>query len=210
VSFTARRVSLSLCGESMPLQLVYRREDIEPLRDVGAIVERARRAAFAIVLNARETARAIEARAATARRERERDAQIALVAQARALEEAYRRAQDALNVQLEATLDRALASALAHIGAILPAQQRLRIVCAQLAREAGPAPGASLFLARADEAIYRGAGPLTPWATQIDDALASGQCRLASEHGQWVLDFDTLMAALARAAGAGSGAPNTD
>lgn len=209
MSFTGARLSLALDGESIPYALVYRRDEVVRLRDAAAIVDRARRAAFAIVQNARETARTIEARAATARRERERDAQVALVAQARALEQSYRLAQASLTAQWEERLDRVLAAALAHVGATLPPQQRLQIVCEQLAREAGPAPGACLHLCAADAAICRGAGLRLPWATEIDDTLAAGQCRLMSEHGHWLLDFDTFLGALVAAAGGASRADHS-
>jgi hypothetical protein len=202
LSFTGARLSLSLDGESIPHKLVYRRDEVTRLRDAAAIVDRARRAAFAMVQNARETAHAIEVRAAAARRERERDAQVGLIAQARALEESYRLAQASLTAQWEATLDRVLAAALARVGATLPSQQRLQIVCEQLARAAGPAPGARLHLRAADAAICRGAGLRLPWATEIDETLAAGHCRLMSEHGCWLLDFDTFWGALAAAAGA--------
>jgi hypothetical protein len=202
LSFTGARLSLSLDGESIPHSLVYRRDEVARLRDAAAIVDRARRAAFAIVQNAHETAHAIEARAATACRGRERDAQIALVAQARALEESYRLAQVSLTVQWEERLDRVLAAALAQLGATVPPQQRLQIVCEQLAREAGSAPGACLHLRAADAAVCRGAGLRLPWATEIDDTLAAGHCRLMSEHAYWLLDFDTFWAALVAAAGA--------
>jgi hypothetical protein len=210
LSFTATRVSLAFGGESLPHKLVYRRAEIERLRDAGAIVDRARRAAVAIVQHARETARAVEAQAAAARRERERDAQVALIARARALEEAYRLAQATFIAQVEATLDGVLAAALARIGAALPAQQRLQIVCEQLAREAGPAALACLHLSAADEALRRDAGLHLPWATQIDDTLAPGHCRLIGEQGEWTLDFDTFMAALTAAAGGGSRAEAGD
>ena len=204
MSFTAARVSLTLGGDSIPHKLVYRRAEVERLREVEAIVDRARRAAIALVRNARERAQAVEMQAAAARRERDRDAHIALVAQARGLEASYRLAQASFIARAEAALDGVLAAALAGIGAALPAEQRLRIVCEQLAREAGPAALARLHLSAADEALYRGAGLRLPWATQIDDTLASGHCRLTSEHGQWALDFDTFLAALTAAAGGGS------
>ena len=200
MSFTGARLSLSFDGESIPQALVYRRDEVARLRDAAALVERARRAAFAIVQNARETARAIEAQAAMARREREKDAQLALVAQARALEESYRLAQASLAAQWEEMLDRVLAAALAHVGATLPSQQRLQIVCEQLAREAGPAPGARLHLCAADAAICRAAGLRLPWATEIDDTLAPGHGRLISEHEHWQLDFNTFWEALVAAA----------
>jgi flagellar biosynthesis/type III secretory pathway protein FliH len=206
LSFTATRLSLTFDGEPTPHKLVYRREEVQRLRDVDAIVDRARRVAFGLVQNARKAASTIEVRAATARRERERAAQIALIGQARALEEAYRLAQASFTAQLEATLDRVLAATLTHIGATLPAPQRLQIVCDQLAREVGTAPALQLHLSRVDETIYRAGGLRTPWAVKIDDTLAAGQCRLTSEQGQWELAFDTFMAALTAAAGAGADA----
>lgn len=201
MTFTATRVSLTLGGDSIPHKLVYRRAEVERLRDVEAIVDRARRAAVAIVRNARETARTMEAHTAAAHRERDRDAQVAFIARSRALEEAYRLAQASFIAEVEATLDGVLAAALARIGAALPAEQRLQIVCEQLAREAGPAALACLHLSAADEALQRDAGLRLPWATRIDATLAPGHCRLIGEHGEWALDFDTFMAALTAAAG---------
>src|SRR5581483_9100350 len=110
-------------------------------------------------------------------------------------EEAYRLARESLTDQLEATLDRVLAAALASIGAQLPAVQRLRIVCDQLAKVAGPVPAARLQLSAADAAASRCPGMVLPWPTEIDDTLAPGCCRLAADHGEWVLDFDTFVAA---------------
>lgn len=67
----------------------------------------------------------------------------------------------------------------------------------QLSKAVGPAPGARLCLCPADEAAYRGANLGGPWPTEIDPTLEPGHCRLACEDGEWVLDFDALIAALA-------------
>lgn len=230
MSFTARRITLSSEGHCPPGQHVYTCEEVARLRDVAAVVARARRAAYAMIQEARETVRRVEEQAAAARRARECDAESGLVARARALEELYRLAHASLTAQLETTLDRALDAALTHIGAVLPAQQRLLIVCEQLKLAAGPAHGARLRLCAADASAFQTEcsaeydapsarpAPAIPWPTEIDDTLKQGRCVLATEHGEWALDFDALIASFAvernfdkhaRAAAAAKNDPDT-
>lgn len=197
MSFTARRISMNDGPNSNAGTRVFRREQVAQGRDAAAIVERARGSAFSIVRQARVTAKRLRMRATAARHARQAQAEREFVARAAVLEAAYRQAQRSLTAQLEQTLDRALAAALAHAGAAIPAAQRLRIVCEQLSKAAGLAPGALLYLCPADAAIFRSADIGAPWPTQIDTSLEPGRCRLAVEHGEWVLDFDALMASLA-------------
>jgi hypothetical protein len=199
MSFTARRISVSDSAYANDGRRVLRREALAQLHDAEAIVERARGAAFSIVRRARKAARHLAVRATAERHASKAQADFEFVTRAAALEAAYRQAQRSLTEQLEQTLDRVLAAALAHAGATIPAEQRLRIVCEQLSKAAGPTRGAQLGLCAADEAIYRCAGFSAPWPTKIDDTLEPGRCRLAAEHGEWVLDFDALLAALAPA-----------
>lgn len=207
MSFVARRITLSYAGEASPSKIVYTGEEVGRLRDVAAVVERARRVAFALIEDARDTARRVDAQATAARRARARDAESGLAVRARALEALYQLAHASLTEQLETTLDGALAASLTAIGAALPARQRLAIVCEQLKLAAGPAHAARLRLCEADAATCRAAygGPqrAIPWPTEIDDTLRPGHCVLATEHGEWALDFDTLIASLA----AGEGDP---
>ncbi|HEX7682920.1 MAG TPA: HrpE/YscL family type III secretion apparatus protein [Trinickia sp.] len=204
MKFTARRISLSYGEEASPHQLVYSGEEVARLRDVAAVVDRARRAAFAIVGQARENARRLDERATRARQVREREVELALVARARALEELYQIAQSTLTAQLETTLDEVLAAALARAGAEVPAPRRLSIVCEQLRRVAGSGPAARLRLCEADVPYYldacNGSPPAFPWPAEIDDSLAPGHCKLITALGEWTLDFDSLMACLAAAA----------
>ncbi|WP_181885531.1 HrpE/YscL family type III secretion apparatus protein [Trinickia dinghuensis] len=125
-----------------------------------------------------------------------RDADAAFVTRAAALEEAYRLAQRSLTAQLEVTLDQVLAAALARVGAELPAAQRLRIVCEQLAETIGPVSGARLRIGTAGESSCSAAGIRCPWPIDVDDALAPGSCRLVTECGEWGLEFDALIASL--------------
>jgi flagellar biosynthesis/type III secretory pathway protein FliH len=205
VSFTARRIPLGNGLEAASSQLVYRGDDAARLRLAAALIETARRYASAIVKDARKQARSRALHAAAVRRAREIDADRAFTARAMALDEAYRLARMSLTDQLESALDQVLAAALSRIGAQLPATQRLCIVCEQLAKAAGDAPAAHLHLCSADESIYRSAGIGCPWPLRVDDALTPGQCRLTTNHGEWVLDFDALigsLASLARESGA--------
>jgi len=209
MSFIARRIALAYEGHCPPGKQVYTCEEVARLRDIAAVVARARRAACAMIEEARETARQVGEQALAARRARECDAESGLVARARALEELYRLAHASLTAQLETTLDRALDAALTHIGAALPAQQRLSIVCEQLKLAAGPARGARLRLCEADASAFRtecgaaydapSAPPARaiPWPTEIDDTLKQGHCVLVTEYGEWVLDFDALIASFA-------------
>lgn len=205
MSFTARRIELSYGEHCPPRKQVYTCEEVARLRDIAAVVARARRAACTIIEDALGTARRVDERAAAARRARDFDAESGLVARARALEELYQLAHASLSAQLEATLDRALAAALTHIGAVLPAQQRVSIVCEQLKLAAGPTRGARLRLCQTDAfACHSEYGAPSgqparaiPWPTEIDDALNPGRCVLATEHGEWTLDFDALIASFA-------------
>lgn len=199
MSFTARRITLSYGGDAPLRKRVYSRDEIGRLRDIAAVVERARRTAFAIVKDAREKARRREARVAEACRARETEAERALIVRARALEALYQVAHASLTAQLEATLDSALAGALASIGASVPAQQRLPIVCEQLKSAAGPLPGARLHLCEADAPRYRAAYRVYPWPPRIDDTLSPGQCKLTTGDGEWALDFAELIVALSAA-----------
>lgn len=199
MSFTARRISLPDGQAAWPRKLVYGRDEFTALCDIAAAVDRARRAASAIVQDARKTAEMLEVRSEAANRSRVRDVEAALVVRARALEEAYRFAHAALTTQLEATLDAALAAALERIAAGVPAAERLRIVGEQLAQAAGPVSAAHLRMGPADGALYRDAQIRSPWTIQIDDALARGQCQLVTETAQWALDFDALIASLGAA-----------
>lgn len=196
MSFTARRISMSESPDANDGSPVFRREQVAQLCDAEAIVERARGTAFSIVRKARKTARRLDLCSAAARQASQARADREFVTRAVALEAAYRLAHGALTAQLEATLDRVLAAALAHVGAAIPAAARLRIVCEQLSKAAGSMPVAHLRLCRADEAIYRCADIGAPWPTEIDDTLEPGRCRLAGEHGEWALDFGVLMASL--------------
>lgn len=197
MSFTARRISTSAAADADDGNPVVRRERVAQSRDAAALIERARGAAFSIVKRARKTAKRLDMRASAARRARKARADFEFVARAAALEVTYRQAQRSLTAQLERTLDHVLAEALAHVGAAVPAAQRLRIVCEQLSKAAGPVAGARLCLCPADEVAYRGAAIGAPWPIEIDTTLEPGHCRLACEDGEWVLDFDALMAALA-------------
>lgn len=194
---TARRISIGDALDAMPSNLVLRGDDAANARNVAALVERARRIASSIVKNARKTARAGELRSAAARRVRETQAEQAFAARALALDEAYRLAQASLMARMEEALDQVLAAALRRIGAQLPAEQRLRIVCEELAKAAGDTPAARLQLCHVDESIYRRAGIRAPWPIDVDDALAPGQCRLVANDGEWVLGFDALIVSLA-------------
>lgn len=197
MSFTARRISIHDGVNASDGALVFRREQIAQWRDAAAIVERARGSAFSIVKKAHKTAKRLDIRATAVRRARKAQADLEFVTRAAALEETYRHAQRSLTAQLERTLDHVLAAALAHVGAAMPAAQRLRIVCEQLSKAAGPTPGARLYLCPADEAAYLGVDLRAPWPSEIDTTLEPGRCRLACEDGEWVLGFDALMASLA-------------
>lgn len=197
MSFTARRISIEQGENAMLGDLVYRREDVAQLRDIATVVDRARRAAASIVKDARKTAKMRAVRSAAVRRARERDADRAFIARAMALEEAYRLAQLSLTSQLEATLDGVLAAALTRIGIELPAEQRLRVLCEQLAKAAGPMAAARLRMGPKDASVYRAADIRGQWPLQIDDALMPGDCRLTTDHGEWTLEFDALIASLA-------------
>ena len=72
---TARRISIGDALDAMPSNLVLRGDDAANVRNVAALVERARRMASSIVKNARKTARAGELRSAAARRVRETQAE---------------------------------------------------------------------------------------------------------------------------------------
>lgn len=196
MSFTARRIAIGEGADAFDGKLVWRREEVARLRDVEAIVDHARRTAVSIVKTARYTAKIRERRSIAAWRARQAQTEREFVDRAAALEAAYRLAHASLTAQLEATLDRVLAAALARVGARLPAVQRLRIVCEQLGEAAGPTPGARLRLSPADEAIYRGVDIGSPWPAEIDDTLKPGCCRLVGDHGEWALDFGALMASL--------------
>lgn len=210
MTFTARRISLSggkegkEGKEAFPHQQVYSGEEVARLHDVAAVVDRAKRAALAIVGHARENARRLDERAARARRARERDVELALIARAKALEEMYQLAQSLLTARLETTLDEVLAAALARAGAEVPAQRRLSIVCDQLRRVAGSGSAARLRLCEADARHYReacnGSQPAFPWPADIDSTLTPGHCKLTTALGEWALDFDSLMASLVAAA----------
>lgn len=208
MSFTARRIALSSDDDVKPTRLVYRYDEVRQLRDVTAAVERARRAAAAMVAHARQTASSMDAGAAAARRAREKDAELALITRARALEESYRFAHASLTRHIEATLDAVLTVALTRLGAAIEPEVRLRIVRDELAKAAGPQPGASLHLCAADASTYCSARLTSPWPVMIDDALAPGCCRLASDHGEWSLDFDALMASLCSPAPIGTSDAN--
>lgn len=203
MSFTARRIAWSSHDDAKLTQLVYRYDEAQQLRDVTAAVDRARRAAAAMVEHARQTAKSIDARAATARQAREKDAELALIARARALEDIYRAAQASLTRHLETTLDAVLSAALPRLCAAIEPEVRLRVVRDELAKAAGPQPGATLQLCAADAHAYRSAGLTSPWPVLIDDALGPGRCRLTSDYGEWRLDFDALVASLCSAAPAG-------
>ncbi len=197
MSFTARRISIEHGEDAMRGDLVYRREDVAQLRDIATLIDRARGAASSIVKDARRKAKRHAVRSAAVRRARERDADRAFIARAIALEEAYRLAQISLTGQLEATLDCVLAAALARIGIELPAEQRLRVLCEQLVKVAGPMAAARLRMGPADASLYRAADIRVEWPLQIDDALMPGDCRLTTDHGEWTLEFDALIASLA-------------
>jgi flagellar biosynthesis/type III secretory pathway protein FliH len=182
--------------DAAPGDLVYRRGELAQWRDVAKGIDRARRAASSIVKDARKAAKMKAVRSAARLRARERDADRAFVARAMALEEAYRLARISLTSDLEATLDRVLAAALASIGAQLPADERLRVLCKQLAKAAGPIAAARLCLCTADASRYRAADLPFEWPLRIDDALLPGHCRLVTDHGEWALEFDAVIASL--------------
>ena len=196
MSFTARRISMDEGQHAFDGKLVWRREEVARLRDAEAIVDRARRTAVSIVKAARDTAKLRKRHSIAAWRARHAQMEREFAERAIALDQAYRSTQASLTAQLEATLDRVLAAALAHVGARLPAGERLRIVCEQLREAAGPTPAARLLLCPADEAIYRRNDIGSPWPAEIDETLAPGCCRLVGDEGEWVLAFDALMASL--------------
>ena len=196
MSFTARRISMDEGPHAFDGKLVRRREEVARLRDAEAIVDRARRTAVSIVKAARDTAKLRKRHSIAAWRARHAQMEREFAERAIALDQAYRTTQASLTAQLEATLDRVLAAALAHVGARLPAGERLRIVCEQLREAAGPTPAARLLLCPADEAIYRRNDIGSPWPAEIDETLAPGCCRLVGDEGEWVLAFDALMASL--------------
>lgn len=196
MSFTARRISMDEGLRAFDGKLVWRREEVARLRDAEAIVDRARRTAVSIVKAARDTAKVRRRHSIAAWRARHAQMEREFADRAIALDKAYRLAQASLTAQLESTLDRVLAAALAHVGAQLPAAERLRIVCEQLHEAAGPTPAARLLLCPADEAIYRRDDIGSPWPAEIDETLAPGCCRLVGDQGEWVLAFDALMASL--------------
>ncbi|WP_116141330.1 HrpE/YscL family type III secretion apparatus protein [Trinickia diaoshuihuensis] len=206
MSFTARRVGLGGGQTNVSECLVVRAQDAVRLRDVESIIGRARRTASSIVKQALAKEKIRRARSAEKRRARDQEADRAFAMRAAALEEAYEAARRALTSELEATLDQVLASVLANIGAEIPAAQRLRVVCEQLNKMAGPMSAARLCLCEEDDSTRRTAGLHCPWPIQIDAALSPGQCRLLTENGHWALDFDALFASLSAAASAG--APN--
>lgn len=208
MSFTARRISVEDGQDAMPSPLVYRRKDVGQLRDAATLVERARYRASSIVKMARKTAKMEVVRSAAVRRARERDADRAFISRVAALEEAYRLAQISLTAQLEATLDQVLAAALTRIGVELPAEERLRVVCDQLAKVAGPVGAARLRMCSADASHYRSANLRAEWPLQIDDALTAGDCRLTTDHGEWALAFDAIIESLS--AVESLSAPNRD
>ena len=196
MSFTARRISMGDGGHAFDGKPVWRREEVARLRDAEAIVDHARRTAVSIVKAARDTAKLRKRNSIAAWRARRAQMEREFAEHAVALDNAYRSAQASLTARLESTLDRVLAAALAHVGAQLPAAQRLRIVCEQLREAAGPTPAARLLLCPADEAIYRRDDIGSPWPAEIDETLAPGCCRLVGDEGEWVLAFDALMASL--------------
>lgn len=196
MSLTARRISTGEGRHTFDGKLVWRREEVAQLRDAEAIVARARRTAASIVKAARNAAKLRKRHAIAAWHARHAQMEREFADRAIALDRAYRLAQASLTAQLEATLDRVLAAALAHVGAQLPAGERLRIVCEQLREAAGPTAAARLLLCPADEAIYRSNDIGSPWPAEIDETLAPGCCRLVGDEGEWVLAFDALMASL--------------
>ena len=196
MSFTARRISTGQREGAIDSRLVLRCEQVKALDHAAAIVDRARRTAFLIVKEARKAAKRRDVRSMAARRARKAEADVEFATRAAALEEAYCLAQAALTAQLETTLDRVLDAALAHVGATVPAAERLRIVCEQLSKAAGPIPAARLRLCPADAALFRGTDRHSPWPTELDETLKPGCCRLVSDQGEWALDFDALMASL--------------
>jgi flagellar biosynthesis/type III secretory pathway protein FliH len=197
MTFTARRILIGEGEDAMRGGLVYRREDVAQMCDVASLINRARRAASSIVKDARKTAKMHAVRSAAMRRARKREADRAFIARATALEEAYRLTQISLTSQMEATLDCVLAAALTRIGIELPAEQRLRVVCEELAKVAGPVEAARLRLCQADASVYRSADIGFEWPLQIDDGLMPGDCRLVTDRGEWSLEFDALLASLA-------------
>ena len=85
MSFTARRVSIVESPDASERNLVFRSEQVAQWRDAATIVDRARTRALFIVKTARKTAKMLEARSATARRERKAEVDREFCARAAAL-----------------------------------------------------------------------------------------------------------------------------
>lgn len=196
MTFIARRIAVSPAGQAWPVKIVYRRHEVDALRDVAAYAVAARRAADTLLNRAREEAQVRDTDSAHARAERERRADAALLKRAVALEARYRACRAALVSRLEEVLDATLSAALDRIALTVPPDERVRIVAAMLREQIEAPPSACLLIAPQDAAVCEKAGMALPWTWHADETVAPGSCRLVLDDGAWTLAFGSVMHAL--------------
>lgn len=196
MSFVSRRFVMPPVEAQAPTKLIYRADEFGCLRDAAASVLAARETADTVLQHARSEAAALDERVACEYARRLRDADIALLKRAIALESAYRSGRETLVGRLETVLDQALAAALRRLAIALPLAQRMHAVIAELERQVGTVPAGCLHLHAADEAALRSDGIVLPWAVQIDGSLEAGACRLTVGEAEWTTSFESILQCL--------------